>query len=307
MLFEYAVEPEAIGSSWQNFRYLIEKFGFDRGRLISQFPKSWFRMVYEASASLKEVERKRLVESLNRAKHAKFIRSGRPYDPNGTWIQNAIAQHGVNPFHAIIASANPEGLASILVADDTDETNPLMDAPTTWEVERVGATLARAMGPLLRSAKEILFIDRYFDISEKRYLETLKACLDVLHANGSKGVCCEIHYGDHDSRPDAAYIEKHAPKWLAEILPDGMSIALFAWKEKSGGEDFHARYLLTDVGGLTVDSGFSADGGHQKVPLGLLGSEFVQTKLKAFARTSTLYDLVGPVLEISSDGTVRRI
>jgi hypothetical protein len=37
MFFEYAVEPHAIGSNWQNFRYLIEKFGFDRGRLISQF------------------------------------------------------------------------------------------------------------------------------------------------------------------------------------------------------------------------------------------------------------------------------
>lgn len=39
MLHEYAVEPQAIGSSWERFRYVIEKFGFDRGRLISQFPK----------------------------------------------------------------------------------------------------------------------------------------------------------------------------------------------------------------------------------------------------------------------------
>ena len=49
MLFEYAVEPQAIGSSWQNFLYLIEKFGFDRGRLISRFPKDWFKEVYIAS------------------------------------------------------------------------------------------------------------------------------------------------------------------------------------------------------------------------------------------------------------------
>ena len=45
MLQEYAVEPAAIGSDWQTFRYLIEKFGFDQGRLISQFPKHWFREV----------------------------------------------------------------------------------------------------------------------------------------------------------------------------------------------------------------------------------------------------------------------
>lgn len=41
MLFEYAVEPQAIGSSWQTFLYLIEKFGFDRGRLISRLPGKW--------------------------------------------------------------------------------------------------------------------------------------------------------------------------------------------------------------------------------------------------------------------------
>ena len=49
MLYEYAVEPRAIGSSWQTFRYVIEKFGFDRGRLISQFPNTWFRLVYDAT------------------------------------------------------------------------------------------------------------------------------------------------------------------------------------------------------------------------------------------------------------------
>ena len=40
MLFEYAVEPRAIGSNWKDFKYLIEKFGFDRGRLISRFQKN---------------------------------------------------------------------------------------------------------------------------------------------------------------------------------------------------------------------------------------------------------------------------
>jgi hypothetical protein len=45
VLFEYAVEPKVIGSSWQRFLYLIEKFGFDRGRLISRFPGKWEREV----------------------------------------------------------------------------------------------------------------------------------------------------------------------------------------------------------------------------------------------------------------------
>jgi hypothetical protein len=308
MLFEYAVEPQVIGSSWHNFRYLIEKFGFDRGRLICQFPKAWFKEVYAASATMRPVERKRIEESLSRAKQSKVIRSGRPYDPAlGNWLQNAVAQHAVAPFHAIIAEENPTALADVVMVDEADEAHPLMVSGHTWEVERVGTTLAQAMGPLLKSAHTVLFVDRFFDIRNARYRETLKACLDVLSAAGANRAHCEIHFCDHDSRPPTDVIERDARKWLQGILPAGISITLFAWKERNGGADFHARYLLTDIGGISVDAGFSAEGGHQKVQLGLLDLDFVQNKLSAFARNSAVYDLVEPVLEIRSDGSVHRV
>ena len=73
MLYEYAVEPRAIGSSWQTFRYVIEKFGFDRGRLISQFPNTWFRLVYDAAEGFLPMEKKRTVEALNLAKRNKVV------------------------------------------------------------------------------------------------------------------------------------------------------------------------------------------------------------------------------------------
>ena len=46
MLKEFALEPEAL-ASWESFRYLIEKFGVSKGRVISRFPKQWKRLVYE--------------------------------------------------------------------------------------------------------------------------------------------------------------------------------------------------------------------------------------------------------------------
>ena len=93
---------------------------------------------------------------------------------------------------------------------------------------------------------------------------------------------------------------------LGNLIPDGMSVALYTWREKTGGEDFHARYLLTDVGGVHVDAGFSAEGLHQNVQFALLALDLVQAKLKAFERCSPIYDLVEPVLEVASDGSVRR-
>ena len=52
MLYEYAVEPRAIVSDWSTFRFLLSQFGFDKGKLISQFPKQWFREVYSAATPL---------------------------------------------------------------------------------------------------------------------------------------------------------------------------------------------------------------------------------------------------------------
>jgi hypothetical protein len=307
MLYEYAVEPAAIGSSWQNFRYLFEKFGFDRGRLISRFPGKWEREVYAAATTMKPVERARLEVALREGKQTKFIRSGRPYDPAlGTWLQNAVAQHAAAPFHAIIAEQNPAAAASVVTVDEVDELHPLMVSAHTWEVERVGATLAAAMRPLLACAKTILFVDRFFDLSRVQYQETLKACLDEVANAGGVGVCCEIHFCDHDSRPPPDFVEREAHKWVHGVLPVGMSVSLFSWKERQGGEDFHARNLLTDVGGMSVDAGFSAEGDHQKVQLGLLTADLVRSKLDALARPSTVYDLVGPVLRIDANGTVTR-
>ena len=78
MLREYAVEPQAIGTDWGTFRYLIEKFGFDRGRLISEFPRKWLREVYRASTGFTDIQRTYLVEVLAQAKKNKIVRFDRP-------------------------------------------------------------------------------------------------------------------------------------------------------------------------------------------------------------------------------------
>ena len=307
MLYEYAVEPSAIGSNWHNFRYLIEKFGFDRGRLISQFPRSWFKEVIAASAGMQEVERKRFVEKLNQAKQSKVIRSGRPYDPQTDWLQNAVAQQSATPFHAIIAGENPNSRDFIICVDDADESHRLMIAPSIWEVERTGSALADAMAPLLKCANKVLFVDKYFKFDDARYKDTLQKALSVMAANGLSDVRCEIHFAEHPRGAPLDFIEQRVGHWLWGVIPEAMSIALFCWKEKEGGADFHARYLLTDKGGMSVEAGFSAEGAAEKVQLALLDQTLAQTKVAVFDRKATAYTLMLPVLEVSYSGVVGKI
>ena len=41
MHYEYAVEPRTIAADWHTCRYISEKFGFDRGRILSLYPSQW--------------------------------------------------------------------------------------------------------------------------------------------------------------------------------------------------------------------------------------------------------------------------
>jgi hypothetical protein len=127
MFCEYGVEPKAIGSNWQTFLYLIEKFGFDRGRLIAQFPREWFEEVLREAARVRPADKLRMIEKLNEAKRTKVIKSSRAYDRSaGDWLYNAFKQHAILPFHAIIATQNPNASQGVLLVEDLDEQHPLM-------------------------------------------------------------------------------------------------------------------------------------------------------------------------------------
>ena len=119
MLYEYAVEPSAIGQDWGTFRYLIEKFGFDKGRLIAWFPSSWERDVWIAAraSGMGQIKLKSVEQRLAQARKNGLYRRGRRYDPGlGNWSSNALQQHMVLPFRANLMSDSDLGDASALGA-----------------------------------------------------------------------------------------------------------------------------------------------------------------------------------------------
>lgn len=306
MLYEYAVEPAAIAADWKTCLYLAEKFGFDRGRLLSLFPKKWLPLAIEATTHLPVIEKARVIEKLTKLKRAASIRSGRSYDPAiGTWLSNALAQQADDPFHAIIANENPTAHPSILLVGELDEDNPLIGVPPDAAVIREASALMAAMKLLLRSAEKVLFVDAYYDPFNAKYQDTLRACLRAVH-DGNPTAICEIHHLDSGKCPPFDAIEREAKAKFVGVIPDGMALSIVRWREKRGGEDFHARFVLTDKGGIGVDAGLSAEGMHQTTIMHLMSSGLAANRARALAPTATVYELVEPVLRISSDGTVRR-
>ena len=162
------------------------------------------------------------------------------------------------------------------------------------------------LGGLLRFGSNILFVDPFFDPYSARYKSTLRECLSIVKAF-NPGASCEIHYRYHDNKPSQEEIQREAANLFKGVIPVDMKINVYCWREKNGGADFHDRFLLTEKGGISSGSGFSADGAHQVTNMHLMSFELTQRTLKTFARSATDYELVGPVVRIAGDGSVERL
>ena len=224
MHYEYAVEPRVLGSNWQTFVYLIEKFGFDKGRLISQFPSnSWFSEVYDAASKFPPTQKARFEILMKQARRTKVIRKGRAYDPNLEWLPNALNEHQHLPFQAIIARENAAGSLGVLLAEEIDELHPLMVVKNPVSIPRDAVSIASALSILLENGSRILVIDPFFNPLSVKYKTALRECLQVVKAKNARAVC-EIHYRYHENGSSPSDIEKIAAHVTTATLSCGMFI-----------------------------------------------------------------------------------
>ncbi len=305
MHYEYAVEPAAIAEDWKTCRYLAELFGFDRGRLLSQFPKKWLPMAIEATANLPPVEKKRVIEKLRHLKEHASMRAGRKYDPDdGMWLDNVVRAHRAAPFRAIVAKDAVSSVPEVIAADDVSETHRLFEVVRSISVPREAASITGAVAPLLSCARQVWLIDKYYDPFNAKYQYTLRDLLN--HVRGAE-IDFQIHYCEHGYCPDTAAIEREAAQKFGGLIPVGMKIKILRWRQKTGGLNFHARYLLTDRGGIGIDAGFSSEGGGERTDVHLLEGRFTLDKMTHFEPTATVFERVGAVLEIDENGGVRHV
>ena len=306
---EYAVEPAAIGSSWETFRYLIEKFGFQEGRLISRFPAKWERWVIEAvkAADVGDIGRSRIIEKLQKKKRTAIIKSGREYDPGlGSWIANARASHSGNPFHAIIARDDHDE-DEIVDLQGLEDEHPLMIAPISRDVPRTRRDLTNACLPLLRSASEVDIVDPFFDLQDRKYTDLLSLLLPSVYDSGNKNISIRIHFRAPKDSPKKQFVLQNARKLVHGWIPENFELHLYEWQEKPGGEDFHDRFVLCDCGGLMIGAGLSVTGAQENTTITLLDNKHVQKLRVKFTAGATVYDLIGSAVRIKSNGETELI
>jgi len=306
MLSEYAVEPAAIGEDWRTFKDLIDRFGADKGRLISRLPTKWEKKVIEAAkeAGVSDVRMTDIVERLRNSKH-KVVDFNRTYDHDAAWIDNALREHAARQFKAIICDAGKAACAEAMEPDDCSDAHALFGATTSCDVTRTADQIADALHTITAVSKEVDIVDPYFDLrpTKGNYLATLISLLARLAVDPGQTKAIRVHFRDHDSRPSPEVLARDGSARVGGLLPPGYRIELYSWSARQGGEDFHDRYVLSDIGGIMIGAGLSADGSGESAAFTLLNFEHAQGLRSRFASGSTVYTRVGSAVRILDDGS----
>jgi hypothetical protein len=279
MIADCAIDPE-IFATWSHFRSLSEDFGIARGRLISEFPGKWRKRVIERARELAAADTpERITTDLQASRIAlklsedrfkrKLKNSGRAFDSLAKdWYQAAVA--AAPPFDLIITtgsgtSGNQIG-ANDLLKDEYPFHRKTQDLIRRTKEELIGA--ARL---LVSTCDEFILVDPNFRADEPRFHETVLYLISLLEGRaGWSPKRLEVHTNRIRNRDDVYRRGPQLSQWRTHIqpaLPSGWNLDVCYWDTMPSGGKPHARFLLTEQGGIYFDHGLDEGPGQTLVTL----------------------------------------
>lgn len=292
MIHEFAIEPAAI-DNWKDFRFVFDQVGVEHGRLISRFPRKWPSMVIEAielNPKTRDVERLRIVERL-RSSDTKIARMNRSYDPEMSWLLNVQVQQKKNPFRAVVGRCNEIDANNFLNISELDDTHPLWKISHDAVVPRKAWDLACCARLLMQISRKIIIIDPNFDPVHERFLETFSHLI-TFALDHHKPERLELHaeYGFFKEQKRENDWKSDCLNNLSPTIPEGFSIEVFQWEAKFLGDKPHARYILTEFGGIRYDYGLDKGEG-QTTDVSLIGPDAYKQRWQDYQLETSTYHL----------------
>lgn len=86
---------------------------------------------------------------------------------------------------------------------------------------------------------------------------------------------------------------------MAPILPLGIQLRIIRWQQKDGGDKPHARYILTERGGIRYDYGLDeGEEGDQATDVSLISEETRGKRWMDYQTDTAAYDLSDEIIII---------
>lgn len=253
MIKEFAVEPEAIVGSYRDLCYVIEKFGISEGRVISEFPGKWKRLVHEAAQQAHggKAELAKIQERLRRLPKNALISLARPAEA-GDWLNIVKAEHLRLPFDWVLTK-DPVEIGQAIHLEAWDADHPSLKNQRQLRIARTAEEMAKVCRPLLRMAKHVKLVDPHFDLNNRRFQEPLARFLECLPGSACVDIFVE---GAAFNAKSAEHLRRGVDRFLPQQLERGIKVRLWG---HAGGR-MHNRYVLTPLGGIAFGTGLDIAG-----------------------------------------------
>lgn len=295
MLHEYAVDPEDLGRLGPMW-VLMEQVSVAHGRVIADFPKSWFRLVYEAMdrANCPDVERLAIEKRMIRLRSALARLGGQREFSGSSWYEAAIRAHAMSKFRAIISERGDETQCVALKPTHATTDHPLWHVSTGKVIPRTASAIAESVAPLGRISKHFLFVDPYLCGDDNR-MRVVLAILKASAADQRPLERVELHVWRNAG--NLPTFGSQIKRGLAE-LKRPISIQVFKWDQLPAGDNMHARYFLTERGGIRCDYGFAVGQPGQTTDVAILGDSIYAERWKNYQPHTSPFRLAEPVFTV---------
>jgi len=321
VIYDFALEPELVATWWDpKVWYPVRsQMGLGTRRVPCIFPSaSWKKLVMGAlQKSIPEEEmarwqsaRKKMDILLQHLHQNAARRSGRCAETE-SWLDAAVREHEEFPFGGILVGTTGLVHTHVVAVDKlADDEHPAWSPPAP-PVVRQALQLAAALAPLLRSAHELRFVDPYFDADDPTFFEPMKAYLEVAQKRRTVGdLRIQIHFTigsqqvAQQSRIERTLLNDEtvarerlasAERKLSPVLDRRVAARVFAWGRDASGQGMHNRYVLSDLGGVAVQTGLDQDsrGSRRTDDLTVLSKEQYGARWAEFAPEGTTYRRLG--------------
>lgn len=279
MIADCAIDPEVF-ATWSHFRSLSEDFGIARGRLISEFPKKWRKLVIErarefAATDIQErvttdLQASRIARKLSEDRFKRKLKSsGRAFDSLAKdWHQAAVG--AMPPFDLIITSGSGTFGNQIGAEDLLKDEHPFY-RKTQDQIRRTKEDLIGAARLLVSTCDEFVLVDPNFRADEPRFHSTVLHLISLLENRaGWSPKRLEVHTNRIRNRDDVYRLGPQLSQWRTHVepaLPNGWNLDVCYWDTMPSGGKPHARFLLTEAGGICFDHGLDEGPGETLVTL----------------------------------------
>jgi len=291
MIKEIAIDPDVLIEWSQNirdYRDFMEEYGIGTPRIISSFPKTKYKnlkkyLLPKTNQISNDMHKSRYVEMVKRLENNIYLRCNE-VDSSREWQDLVLDE--LEPFDVIIAREKFNCDNVLTVSNITESDFLYLKHQVSFK--RTKEDLIHTISGFLKlTMSEILIIDAY--AWKPNAIQTIKAIIKEVSDRKfkSKPVEITVIYKElaHGSpAPDAKFLKQEIEKEF-EYFPDGIKLIVKQLKETEDSDTFHNRYILNDIGGISLGHGLDiSDKEHTTDEVTLLTKSNYRKRWLQFAR-----------------------